>query len=230
LSLFQINSNNTAPFFFVPYRCREGSIKQFPLAIIFHRCKDFPPESELPPLDPCTTDPLASIPITPPETGSLPSCVEDSSNLDLSPLPIHPPPSSLIRLHSHSSTSLDSEASLQVLPGYREAEEDEAYLSDLLNSSSSRPFIPGNSSQLPIFRGKELIDPSSKTDTSNTLLTDKDRKDFAWSRGLGTELSPLQTRSSRKKKEISSIQPKVTVIPPMDGKALRALKALARSK
>jgi hypothetical protein len=45
-----------------------------------------------------------------------------------------------------------------------------------------------------------------------------------------SELSPLQTRSARKKKEIMSSQLTDTVPPTLDNKALRALKALARTK
>jgi hypothetical protein len=55
-------------------------------------------------------------------------------------------------------------------------------------------------------------------------------KSFAWSRGIGVELSPLQTRSARKKKDCSSTQLAVLVVSTQDGKALRAMKAIARSK
>jgi len=125
---------------------------------------------------------------------------------------------------------LVSEASTRVLPGYREAKEDDSLLSDLPSSSSTLPLVPSSSSQLPIFRGKELIDLSLKAGTSNNLPSLKDRNEFVWSRGLGTELSPLQTRSSRKKKESAGSLPETTENPPLDGKALRALKALARTK
>jgi hypothetical protein len=57
-----------------------------------------------------------------------------------------------------------------------------------------------------------------------------DTKNFAWSRGIASEISPLQTRSSRKKKEVLSSQQADSNLPTLDGKALRAMKALARSK
>jgi hypothetical protein len=55
------------------------------------------------------------------------------------------------------------------------------------------------------------------------------RKEYAWSQGLGIEHSPIKTRSARKKSTLDSS----TVSVPQsstEGGALRALKALARSK
>jgi hypothetical protein len=81
-----------------------------------------------------------------------------------------------------------------------------------------------------MFRGKEQIRPATERGSSSTFTTDKDSSALAWSRGLGVELSPLQTRSSRKKKEIEISQIASTDLPTQEGKALRALKALARTK
>jgi hypothetical protein len=84
--------------------------------------------------------------------------------------------------------------------------------------------------QLPIFRGKELIRPGDEAGSSCSLGPGKSEKAYAWSRGIGTELSPLQTRSSRKQKELQNPGKNASDLPPLEGKALRALKALARSK
>jgi hypothetical protein len=54
-------------------------------------------------------------------------------------------------------------------------------------------------------------------------------KEFAWSRGLGIELSPIKTRSARKS-PVLNLKVDSAPILPTDGKALRALKALARTK
>jgi hypothetical protein len=54
-------------------------------------------------------------------------------------------------------------------------------------------------------------------------------KEFVWSRGLGIELSPVKTRSARKKTSTVLKEDYVSHLP-TDGRALRDLKALARSK
>jgi hypothetical protein len=54
-------------------------------------------------------------------------------------------------------------------------------------------------------------------------------KEFAWSRGLGIELSPVKTQSARKKASVEKSQDPVSLTS-TEGGALRALKALARSK
>jgi hypothetical protein len=62
----------------------------------------------------------------------------------------------------------------------------------LLNYLSPCPNIPINSIPLPIYRGNELIDPSAKTSTSSSHRPGKGSKAYAWSRGIGSELSPLK--------------------------------------
>jgi hypothetical protein len=81
-----------------------------------------------------------------------------------------------------------------------------------------------------MYWGKEHYIPATERGSSSTLSSDKDTKSLAWSRGIGVELSPLQTHSSRKKKEIESTHLATTDLPLQDGKALRALKALAITK
>jgi len=78
-------------------------------------------------------------------------------------------------------------------PGFREVEEGESSLNTSLNSLI--PFIKDNkdTTNLPTFQGKAPIDlytPSEAT-SSNPQLT-RDGKDYAWSKGLGIELSPLK--------------------------------------
>jgi hypothetical protein len=92
------------------------------------------------------------------------------------------------------------------------------------------PNLLANSVQLPLYRGKELLLPTTEAGASSSLSRGMVDKSYAWSRGISTELSPLQTRSSRKKKDLMSSQQSDTVPSSLDSKALRALKALARSK
>jgi hypothetical protein len=98
---------------------------------------------------------------------------------------------------------LDSDAFQQVLPGFSQSEED----ADLLFQSGPNPSpscapLPELTAQLSVYRGKELITPYAEAGPSNPHRNDE--KAYAWSRGIGTELSPLQTRSSRKKKDTLS--------------------------
>jgi hypothetical protein len=125
------------------------------------------------------------------------------------------------------SCSVPSEAK-QDLPGYSQPEEEGTALLDALSLPLHSFTLPSHTTQLPTYRGKEVISETTGAGTSNSKLMDT--KSFAWSRGLATELSPLQTRSSRKKKEAQGTQQMDSVLPSLDGKALRAMKALARSK
>jgi hypothetical protein len=115
-------------------------------------------------------------------------------------------------------------------PGDREPEEDENALCSVLDSLI--PFIRDNKevTKLSIFLGKTLApEGSSKATSSKNTLT-KGGKDFAWSRGIGLELSPLKTRSGWKK--LSQAAEKILEIDSstIDNGPLRAMKALARSK
>lgn len=166
-----------------------------------------------------------------------------------SPLGIFPPPNSVTSLPSFPSLPLTPSPSLSptcqhspptltsaqidplaVLPGLSQPIESDESLLEVLNSSPPPQFLPEPASQLPIYRGKDIYQSSSGASTSSSIPQDIDKKSVTWSRGLGVELSPLQTRSSRKKKVDKSAQPSDPTVPAPDGKALRALKALARTK
>jgi hypothetical protein len=53
--------------------------------------------------------------------------------------------------------------------------------------------------------------------------------DPSWSRGLGTELSPLKTRSARKK-EIAEESSTASQITEQNNRALKGIKSQARAK
>jgi len=55
-------------------------------------------------------------------------------------------------------------------------------------------------------------------------------KDYAWSCGLGVEISPIKTRSSCKKAKGGIVSSEGKDITTADSGALRELKALARVK
>jgi hypothetical protein len=126
--------------------------------------------------------------------------------------------------------SVEPEALPMVPPGFGQSDEVDSNLLDALTSSTSLTLLPENTPQLSIYRGKELIRPAAEVGSSTSHNPEKAVKAFAWSRGIGTELSPLQTRSSRKQKELLNSVQNVPDFPSQEGKALRALKALARSK
>jgi len=123
------------------------------------------------------------------------------------------------------------QASQHSPPGYREPKEDASTLSAVLDLFI--PFLHGSEAYVPLptFLGKKPIDPGVERGQANTssVPATEGGKEFSWSRGLGIELSPIKTRSARKK---SSFDLKVDPAPilPTDGKALRELKALARTK
>jgi len=86
-------------------------------------------------------------------------------------------------------------------PSGREPKKDENALSTVLDSLI--PFLKDNKevSKLMIFLGKKTLAPegSSEASSSKTILA-KGGKYFAWSRGMGLELSPLKMQSGWKKK------------------------------
>ena len=140
----------------------------------------------------------------------------------------------------HPSNDLSEQARIPPLalladplmePSFREPEENESTLNNVLDSLI--PFLKDNEEaiKLPIFKGKAPLSPSSLAKTSTSNLKSKKARDFAWSRGLSIELSPLKTRSTRKKLAQSSI-PLIETITPSSSETrpLRALKALASAK
>jgi hypothetical protein len=79
------------------------------------------------------------------------------------------------------------------VPGYREAEEEDTSLSVVLDSLIPSLKNPLEHVSLPIYLGKEAIDPKVDTGTSSSHIPGKGSKAFAWSRGIGSELSPIKT-------------------------------------
>jgi len=85
---------------------------------------------------------------------------------------------------------------------------------------------------LPLFLGKAVLNEALDGECASSLKNTNISKDeeFVWSRGLGIEVSPIKTRSSRKKRIGGISNSEVKESATMDSGALRALKALARSK
>jgi hypothetical protein len=140
--------------------------------------------------------------------------------------PLHTPcPQTSLSLPLPSSLTPDPFP--QFVPGYSQSKDSEHELLAVLNPTSPSSLHPGSITQLSIYRGKEVISSASNAGPSTSIQ--KEAKSFAWSRGIATELSPLQTRSSRKNKEKQNTQQAASDLPILDGKALRAMKALALS-
>jgi len=116
-------------------------------------------------------------------------------------------------------------------PGYREPEEDSSTLSVVLDSFI--PFLRESEALIPLpsFLRKKSIDPCVERGEASTsrVLVGEGGKDFAWSRALGIELSPVKTRSDRKK-TCTKLKEDYASHFPTDGRALRDLKALERTK
>jgi len=119
-----------------------------------------------------------------------------------------------------------------IQPGCREPEEGESSLSDILGSLipylkySDPPIL------LPSYFGKALIILVNLSREVNVtpLAEDTNLKDYSWSRGRGIEYSPIKTRSLRKNLQSDLCLPLVEETTTSDRGALRAVKALARSK
>jgi len=124
----------------------------------------------------------------------------------------------------------DSVRASPILPGYKEAEEGDSSLSAALDSLLPSLIAPFDSEPLPIFLGKEALDPKVDTGSSSSHALVKGSKAFSWSRDIGSELSPVKTCSSQKKHMGLSIQSNDNVPTSPDTGALRAMKALVREK
>jgi hypothetical protein len=129
-------------------------------------------------------------------------------------------------------TSSHPENSLSPIePCFRESEETVSDLSLILDSLIPLNNVIAEATPLPTYLGKKIIDPSGFSEaTSSKATTSTTGKNFVWSRGLAHELSPIKTRSNRKKRSQSTVQTIETTTSSPDLGNLRALKALARSK
>jgi hypothetical protein len=115
--------------------------------------------------------------------------------------------------------------------GFRESEEGESSLIVVLDSLI--PFIRDKNAsiKLPTYLGKAIHNSAGNMEESTSKVQPGESgKEFSWSWGIGIELSPIKTRSTRKKLAQKLTQTDVTVPPSTDSGALRALKALARTK
>jgi hypothetical protein len=127
--------------------------------------------------------------------------------------------------------SLAKEESL-VVPGYGEPATSDHSLDRIISalvpsfSESIKP-IP-----IPTYLGKEVVTRTSTTGTHSDPSGDgiATRKEPTWSWGLGFELSPIKTRSSRKKAGTLDSLPTRQTTTILEQGALRGMKALAREK
>jgi len=120
----------------------------------------------------------------------------------------------------------------EILPGCRDSYEHESSLSEVLDSLL--PFLRDHQSIVPllVYMGKVVYKVSNSGDFLVTTgpRIEESGKEFAWSRGLGIEHSPLKTRSSRKKLVGVESTSGDTGFSTNDSGALRVMKALARDK
>jgi hypothetical protein len=84
---------------------------------------------------------------------------------------------------------------------------------------------------LPTYQGKALIDtPPQQRRLPQRIFRLGKGKTLPGQEGLGIELSPLKTRSSRKKLAQQTLQSSESDPPSTESGPLRAMKALAREK
>jgi hypothetical protein len=85
--------------------------------------------------------------------------------------------------------------------------------------------------KLPVFLGKLEQALENSLGEASGIRTEggETEKEFAWSRGLGIEHSSVKTWSARKKDSIEK-DFEISIQPSIEGRPLRAMKALARSK
>jgi hypothetical protein len=135
------------------------------------------PYAETPPLP---TDPSPALAMTAPTSLCTPQSTSESTQLPDSSHDLSLPTPTLLTLQLSSLLlALTSEAAPQVLPGYNQSEEDENVLLAALCPTSPTSLFPGSTTQLPVYRGKEIISSAAKAGTSNSHQ--KEAKSFTWS-------------------------------------------------
>jgi hypothetical protein len=130
---------------------------------------------------------------------------------------------------SHPTTVLVDTPQPYSLPGYTEPTQSELQLETLFPTASSSHSLPFDSIPLPTYQGNFVFQPTlpSSDHPSSSNLPLPPGPDPHWSRGIGLELSPLKTRSARKKSQTGLKASGNTTTVTNQG-ALRGLKALAR--
>jgi hypothetical protein len=165
---------------------------------------------------PSTRLPISPEPIAPVNTSS--TLPPPFSNRDSETVPI-------------SATDLSQDSI--TLAGYTEPSHSTSQLENLLQEDNPTTTLPFDSIPLQSYNGKTIVHPSSlpADQPSSSFVHPSPVLDPTWSKGIGLELSPLKTRSARKKTltGLSSTTPDSTTSVPTHG-ALRDLKALARGK
>jgi len=115
--------------------------------------------------------------------------------------------------------------------GYRETKEDDPTLNVVLDSLIQ--FIQENNTsiKLPIYSGKAVICSAKGLEAnSSELHNEGSGKEYAWSRGLGIEHSPIKTQITQKKLVVLATNIVESTPSSTDCGPLRALKALAWAK
>jgi hypothetical protein len=115
------------------------------------------------------------------------------------------------------------------LPGYTEPSQSDIQLESLFPTITTAHSLPFDSIPLHTYLGNSIIQPnippSNHPSSSNIPTTSKPNPH--WSRGIGLEISPLKTRSARKKK-MSGLEALENYATITNQGALRDFKALAR--
>jgi hypothetical protein len=131
---------------------------------------------------------------------------------------------------TNKQSSEDSKREPPRLPGFREAEAGNSSLLAALESLFPSLTAPFDSFPLPTALGRDAFDPKVDLGSYSSCALVKGGKAFACSRGIGSELSPVKTWSSRKKQVDLSLQNIDCVPTSPNSMALRAMKALTRDK
>jgi hypothetical protein len=129
------------------------------------------------------------------------------------------------------STIIEDTPGPSSLPGFSEPTQSVLQLDTMFLNDTPAPPLPYESLPIHTYHGKALYQPtpspSDRPSSSSTKLLPG--PDPTWSRGIGLELSPLKTRSARKKTQAGPATSGTSDTATNQG-ALRGLKALAWGK
>ena len=85
---------------------------------------------------------------------------------------------------------------------------------------------------IPTYQGRSVVRRVGSVGDTGTFERSGEGsgKEFTWSRGLGMDISPIKTRSARKKEVSDYTTPVTLTTNNTDNGALRSMKSLAREK
>jgi hypothetical protein len=137
-----------------------------------------------------------------------------------------------VEFRGERSTSSELVGESSILLGFREPKLGESSPGAVMDTLVPIYRETMSSTPIPTYQGRSEVRRIGPIGDSSSIEWNGEGsgKEFPWSRGLGFKISPIKTRSARKKAESISPTPILHFNNFSDNGVLRGMKALAREK